>query len=371
MSGCYAAGVSDGADIGDGADGARAARPGAIRGPAPAEVHTGGRKPNATEHARGTEPAMSTILVTGPSGFVGSHVVPELIAGGHRVVALVRNDDAGRTVLSRLSADQRPAVELRQGDVTRPETLPDALVGVDAVVHLVAIARDWNKGAELLVVNTEGTRSIVEAAKSSGVRRFLHLGALGVVDEPTLHYARSKAKAERIVAESGLDWTILKPSLLWGERDGFFNIVADLVRMSPGIVPVPGDGRSRFQPLAVRDLATIARLSLERSETIGRTYELGGPRYWTYREITREVCAAIGKRRAIVPMPVPLIRLVASSSELVHLPFPVASDQLRQLRLDNIGPLDTVEREFGFAPQAMEGQLGYLQRKKRAQEPAA
>lgn len=314
---------------------------------------------------------MSTILVSGANGFVGSHVVPELIDGGHRVVALVRSDDAGQDVLRRLSADQRPAVELRRGDVTRPETLPDALTGVDAVVHLVAIPRDWSNGAELLLVNTEGTRSVVAAATSAGVRRFVHLGALGVADEPTLHYARSKAKAERIVAESGLDWTILRPSLQWGERDGFFNIVAGLVRMSPGIVPVPGDGTSRFQPIAVRDVATIVRLSLERPETIGRTYELGGPRYWTYREITREVCAAMGKRRAIVPMPVALIRLVAGASELVHLPFPVATDQLRQLRLDNIGPLDTVEREFGFVPQAMEGQLGYLQKKKRAQEPAA
>jgi NADH dehydrogenase len=314
---------------------------------------------------------MSTILVTGASGFVGSHVLPELIEGGHRVVALVRSDDAGRTVIRRLSADQRPAVELRGGDVTRPETLSDALAGVDAVVHLVAIPRDWSKGAELLIVNTEGTRSIVEAAMSAGVRRFVHLGALGVADEPTLHYARSKAKAERIVAESGLDWTILEPSLQWGERDGFFNIVADLVRMSPGIVPVPGDGNSRFQPIAVRDVATIVRLSLERPETLRKSYELGGPRYWTYREITREVCAAMGKRRAIVPMPVALIRLVAGASEFVHVPFPVATDQLRQLRLDNIGPLDTVEREFGFVAQAMEGQLGYLQKKKRAQEPAS
>jgi len=312
---------------------------------------------------------MSTILVTGARGFVGSHVIPELLERGHRVVALVRSDEAGRTVLRRLPADRRPAVDVRRGDVTRPETLPDALAGVEAIVHLVAIPRDWSRGAELLLVNTEGTRSMVEAARSVGVRRFVHLGALGVADEPTLHYARSKAKAERIVAECGLDWTILKPSLQWGERDGFFNIVADLVRLSPGIVPVPGNGKSRFQPIAVSDVATVVGLSLERSETVGRSYELGGPRHWTYREIAREVCAAMGRRRAIVPVPVPLIRLVAGSSELVRLPFPVATDQLRQLRLDNIGSLDAVERGFGFVPRAMEGQLGYLRRKKRAQEP--
>lgn len=314
---------------------------------------------------------MSTILVTGASGFVGSHVLPELIDGGRRVVALVRGDDAGQTVMRRLTASQRAAVELRQGDVTQPETLPTALAGADAIVHLVAIPRDWNGGADLRLVNTEGTRAVVEAARAAGVRRFVHLGALGVQDDPTLTYASSKAKAEQLVSESGLDWTILKPSLMWGARDGFFNIVANLVRMSPGVVPVPGDGKSRFQPLAVTDLARVVRLSLERPETIGKRYELGGPRYWTYREITQEVLKGMGKQRVILPMPLPVIRLVAGAAELVHLPFPVATDQLRQLKLDNIGPLDTVEREFGFVAQAMDGQLGYLQRRKRDQEPAA
>lgn len=313
---------------------------------------------------------MSIVLVSGPSGFVGSHVLPELIAGQHRVVALVRSDRAGELVLRRLGPEARGAVELRRGDVTRPETLPAALAGVEAIVHLVAIPRDRNGGADLRRVNTEGTRNILEAAMAAGVRRFVHLGGLGIEDDPGLHFASSKAQAERLVAASGLDWTILKPSLLWGERDGFFNIIADLVRRSPGVVPVPGDGTARFQPLAVADLARIVRLAIERPETVGRAYELGGPRVWTYREITREVVTALGARRAIVPLPVPLIGLVAGIAERLGLPFPVATDQLRQLGLDNVGPLDAVEREFGFAPRTMEGQLGYLRRPKREQEPA-
>ena len=102
-----------------------------------------------------------------------------------------------------------------------------------------------------------------------------------------LHYASSKARAEAAVRESGLDWTILKPSLQFGAGDGFFNIVAGLVRLSPGIVPVPGDGKSRFQPILVGDVAAIVVRSLADPATIGGTFELGGPRYWTYREITR------------------------------------------------------------------------------------
>jgi NADH dehydrogenase len=310
---------------------------------------------------------MSTILVTGASGFVGSHTVPTLIAAGHRVVALARTPTAGETVVDRLSAAQRPSVEIRIGDVTRPATLGPALAGVDAVVHLVAIPRDFNGGADLRLVNTEGTRAVAVAMTSAGVRRLVHLGAMGVEDDPALHYASSKAKAEALVRESGLDWTILKPSLQFGEGDGFFNIVASLVRISPGIVPVPGDGSARFQPIHAGDVATVMVRSLADPTTVRGIFELGGPRYWTYREITREVVTALGARRAIIPMPVPLIRLVAGTAERLRIPFPVATDQLRQLRLDNIGPVDLIPTRFGFEPRPMEGRLGYLKARPRDQ----
>ncbi len=283
---------------------------------------------------------MSVILVTGASGFVGSHLVPELLSSGHHVVALARTPGAGDRVLGRLDAAQRSNVEVRTGDVTRPDTLPSAMAGIDAVVHLVALPRDHTAGADLRLVNTEGTRAVIVAMRSAGVRRLVHMGAMGVEDDPDLHYASSKAKAEALVRASELDWTILKPSLQFGEGDGFFNIVAGLVRLSPGLVPVPGDGGAKFQPIHAGDVAKVVVRSLADPATVGGEYPLGGPRYWTYREITREVLTALGKKRVIVPMPMPIIRLVAGSAELVHLPFPVATDQLRQFRLDNIGPLD-------------------------------
>jgi uncharacterized protein YbjT (DUF2867 family) len=293
-----------------------------------------------------------------------------LLAARHRVAAMVRSRTACETVLGRLPAADRANVELRDGDVTRPESLVPAMAGVDAVVHLVAIPRDFNSGADLAKVNTAGTRAVLQAMSSAGVRRLVHLGALGVADEPQLHYASSKARAEAAVKTSGLDWTILKPSLQFGPGDGFFNIIAGLVRLSPGIVPVPGDGRSRFQPIHVDDVVSIVVRSLADPTTIGEALELGGPRYWTYREILEEVLRALGKRRAIVPMPLPLIRLVAGTAELVRLPFPVATDQLRQLRLDNIGPIGVIPSRFGFEPRPMEGALGYLRVKRREQQPA-
>jgi uncharacterized protein YbjT (DUF2867 family) len=310
---------------------------------------------------------VSTILVTGASGFVGGHTVPALLAAGHRVVALIRSPASGERVLARLPAADRVAVELRKGDITRPETLESAMTGVDAVVHLVALARDLNGGRDLRRINTEGTRAVVAAMSSTGVRRLVHMGALGVVDDPRLHYASSKAAAEALVAASGLDWTILKPSLQFGPGDGFFNIIAGLVRISPGVVPVPGDGMSRFQPIHAGDVAAVVVRSLADPGTVGQVFELGGPRYWTYREITGEILNALGKHRAVLPVPIPLIRLVAGAAELAHLPFPVATDQLRQLRLDNIGALDVIASRFGFEPRRMTGALGYLRLKRRDQ----
>ncbi len=146
----------------------------------------------------------------------------------------------------------RAGLETRLGDVTDPASLRAALDGVDAVVHLVGLPRDLTGGRDLDRVNTEGTRNVLAAMAETGVRRLVHLGALGVADDPTLHYASSKARAEALVAASGPRLDDPQAVAPWGERDGFFNIVADLVRWSPGIVPVPGNGRSRFQPLAVR-----------------------------------------------------------------------------------------------------------------------
>jgi NADH dehydrogenase len=190
---------------------------------------------------------------------------------------------------------------------------------------------------------------------------------MGVVDDPALHYASSKAQAIAAVRESGLDWTVLSPSVLFGPRDGFFNILAGLVRISPGVVPITGSGKARFQPLSVDDLARVVVRTVGDDATIGHEYLLGGRRTWTYREIVEEVVRGMGKRRLLVPMPVPLIRLVAGSAERLHIPFPVATDQLRQLKFDNVGPLDGVRAAFGFDPRPMEGGLTHLRKRPQDQ----
>lgn len=314
---------------------------------------------------------MASILLTGASGFVGSSFLPALLEAGHTVHALVRSRESRDLVLRRLTPAQRENVTTRAGDVTRPETLGPAMAGVDTVIHLVALPRDWNGGKELARVNTQGTANVVEAMRAAGVRRLIHQSALGVSDDPSLHYGSSKARAEKLVSRSDLDWTILKPSLLFGERDGFFNIIAALVRPPLLAVPIPARQKSRFQPMWVGDVARVAVQVVERPDTIGRSFELGGTEQLTYREMVEEVIRATKRRRVIVPLPLPLIKLVARVSEIVRLPFPVASDQLRQLGYDNLTAPDAVESEFGFRPRPMRGNLGYLKRGAKDQDPAA
>ena len=200
---------------------------------------------------------------------------------------------------------------------------------------------------------------------AAGVRRLVHMGALGVVDDPTLHYASSKAQAEALVAASDLDWTILKPSLQFGEGDGFFNIVAGLVRMSPGVVPVPGDGlgavpadprRRRRRGRRRGSLADPTTIGGSRSSSAGRATgrtARSPPRSPRRSASGGRSCRCRSRSSASSP----------ATAEFVHLPFPVATDQLRQLRLDNIGPLDLIPTRFGFTPRPMEGALGYLRTK--------
>jgi NADH dehydrogenase len=302
---------------------------------------------------------MSTILVTGASGFVGSHTVPALVAAGHRVVALVRTAEAGDAFLEHLGPVTRASVDVRTGDVTAPATLQPAMAGVDAVVHLAAIPRDRNGGADLRRVNTEGTRAVLAAMAQAGVGSSTWARwAWSIPAPPPAQGARGHSRSLRH------RWTIVKPSLQFGEGD-----LQHPGQPDPGVArdrAVPGDG-SAGPPIHADDVAAVVVRVLADPTTVGGTFELGGPRYWSYREITREVAMALGKRRAILRMPIVLISVVAGTAERLRIPFPVATDQLRLLKVDNIGPLDLIPTRFRFDPRPMEGALGYLRRPLRDQ----
>lgn len=290
------------------------------------------------------------IAIVGATGFVGSHVVPHLVKAGHHVIAVSRT---GRRL-----PDWTDAVEARAADVTTGTGLDEALAGADAVVHLVAIPRE-TKGRRFEEVNVRGTRRVVEAAQRAGIRRLVHLSVLGVVDDPKLGYLRSKALGEQIVREGSLEWVVLRPSLMFGEGDGFFNIVKTTLRFwSPGIVAIPGRGNTRFQPLSADDLAIAVERSLTDADRGGSVYELGGPEWLTYRQIVDEVMRVTRMRRLKLPIPIPLISALTAVTDRVLPIFPVTHDQIGSLQRQNYTDLDAFERAFGVKPRKLD--LSYL-----------
>lgn len=291
------------------------------------------------------------IAVVGATGFVGSHLVPHLVDRGHDVIAISRG---GRRL-----PEWTDAVEARAADVTDGD-LEAALAGADAVVHLAAIPRETG-GRTFEAVNVRGTQRVVEAAQRIGVRRLVHLSVLGVADDKKLAYLYSKWRGEEAVRSSDLDWVVLRPSLMFGTGDGFFNLVKTTLRWwSPGVVAIPGNGDARFQPLSVDDLAIAVEKSLTDADRSRSVYELGGPAYLSYRDIVTEVMRVTGMRRLKVGVPIPLISAMTAVTDRVLPIFPVSHDQIASLQRPNYTELDAFERAFGVKPRPID--LSYLAR---------
>jgi uncharacterized protein YbjT (DUF2867 family) len=290
----------------------------------------------------------------GATGFVGSHLVPHLARAGHGIVAVSRS---GRR-LPDWGADL--SVETRAADVTTGAGLDDAVVGADAVVHLVAIPRERG-GRHFEDVNVGGIHRTVEAAARAGVRRFVHVSVLGVTDDPSLRYLASKWRGEQAVRSSALDWVVLRPSLLFGEGDGFFNLVKTALRWwSPGIVVLPGTGDTRFQPLSVDDLAVAIERCVTDGDRSGSVYEIGGPEWWTYGQIVDEVMRVTGMRRLKLGVPIPLLSALTAITDRLLPIFPVSHDQIGSLGRPNSTDLDAFERFFGIVPRRFD--ITYLGR---------
>jgi uncharacterized protein YbjT (DUF2867 family) len=289
-----------------------------------------------------------TVAVIGATGFVGRRLVAHLQESGHRIIAVSRD---GRRL-----PGWGDAVEARAGDVTRQ--MDDAISGADGVVHLVAIPRE-TRDAKFVDVNVRGTQNVVKAAERAGIRRLVHLSALGVIDDPKLDFLYSKWLGEQVVRTSSLDWVVLRPSLLFGKGDGFFNIVKTTLKWwSPGVVAIPGSGDARFQPLAVDDLAIAVEKSLTDPDRAGSVYELGGPEYLTYSEIVERVQDVTGMRRLKLGIPIPLISALTAVTDRVLPIFPVSHDQISSLQRPNSTDLDAFVRTFGVEPRPLD--LSYL-----------
>jgi NADH dehydrogenase len=274
------------------------------------------------------------LLVTGGTGFVGTHLVNALVRRGHEVAVLARHANRARNRYNR-------PVEPCRGDVLDPGSLSTAIAGRDAVIHLVGIIHE--KGAQTFDrMHRESVENVVAAMQATGVRRLLHMSAVGAAEDSPSEYGRTKAAGERAVRASGLDWTIFRPSIVFGPGDGFVSLLAPIVEKNPLFIPVIGKGRTRFQPVSVYDVARVFGDALEKPDTTGGTFELGGPDILTLNEIYREIATVLGKRRKpLVHLPIWWGRILARTFELlarrgwIDAP-PLTRDQLRSLSRDNV-----------------------------------
>ena len=270
------------------------------------------------------------ILVTGASGFLGSHILRRLAEAGRPVRALVRSQ-AWAEAEGRLAGLK---VEWVEGDVTKPGTLPAAVKGVEAVIHTVAIAIERG-GHTYENINYRGTVNMVDAAKAADVRRFINICQMGADSKLPYRFLASKGKAQEHVAASGLDWTAFRPSVMWGPEDEFANTFAKLAPLSPLVFPIVGDGQARFQPVWVEDVVTAVVQSPDDPATIGQDLELGGPEVLTIATLEKRTLEAIGARRLMIPTPIPLLRLVVALMGVVFPAPPVTTSLLDLLNVDN------------------------------------
>ncbi|MEW6580756.1 MAG: complex I NDUFA9 subunit family protein [Chloroflexota bacterium] len=286
------------------------------------------------------------ILITGAAGYVGSNLVRLLVAQGKPVRALVHSPDKAAVRL----ADVRDRIEIVRGDVTRPETLGPALEGASAVVHLVAVAIERQRG-DYERINTQGTINLVDAAKAAGVRRFINMSQNGADSRLPYRFLASKGRAQDYVAASGLDWTALRPSVIWGPQDEFANVQARLIKLTPLIFPIVGDGGARFQPVWVGDVVAAVARCLDDESTIRGEYALGGPEVLTYAQIVRRVLDALGARRLTINVPVPLLRPVVKLMEIALPNPPVTTSLLDLLKVDNAVADNALTEVFGITPR--------------------
>ena len=289
------------------------------------------------------------ILVTGGNGFVGSRVVARLVADGERPRALVRDLSDARKRLP------GAGVEIVGGDTTRPATLDAAMAGVDTIIHTAFITaeRKQGQGINYYATNVEGTANLVAAAKRASVGRIVVLTGLGTRPAKPGSYMQGRYLALREAQNSGLAWSFLGPSVIFGPGSAFFTGLADLIRQVP-VVPMIGMGNRHFQPIYVEDVVTcLLKMAREPERYDGKSIDIGGPDIFTYARILDLLMETLHVRKLKVPGPMPFAYLGAAVMEAVLPKPPITVAAMGLFTFENTTDLDAVQRHFGFAPAAL------------------
>jgi NADH dehydrogenase len=293
------------------------------------------------------------VTVFGGSGFLGGQVVRALARRGSRVRVAVRQP--GRGYRLRMLGDVGQ-IEVVQANLRDENSILRALDGAEAVVNAVAVL--YESGRQTFqALHVDGARALARAARGAEIERFVQISAIGASAAASSLYARTKAAGEAAVREIIPGAVILRPSIIFGQDDHFFNRFAAMATLSPAL-PLIGGGQSRFQPVYVSDVAAAVAQAIWDPATAGRVYELGGPGVYTFEALMRILLAQIGRHRLLVPIPFAaarLLGLVGDGIAAMRLPPPITSDQVEMLRGDNVAAPGTLGlADLGVTPSALE-----------------
>lgn len=276
------------------------------------------------------------IVVFGGSGFIGRQLVKALCKRGKRVRVPMRRPHLGADL--RVFGDVGQ-VQLVQANVRFPDSVASAVDGADGVVNLIGLLSE--KGPQTFAaVQAEGAETIARAAKTAGIQRFVHVSAIGADARSKSAYGRTKAAAEAAVRSVIPEAVVLRPSIVFGPEDGFFNRFADMAKFAPAL-PLIGGGKTKFQPIYVQDVAEAIANALELADAKGRTFELGGPKTYSFRELLDFTLATIQRPRGYAALPFFVAQPLGAMADFVFRfnPFadpPLTGDQVEMLKTDNI-----------------------------------
>ncbi len=293
------------------------------------------------------------ILITGATGYIGRHLVARLVAQGEHPRCLVRDTKRAAGILP------AAGVELVQGETTDPASLVAAVRGVDTIVHAAFLTADRKQspGNHYETTNVQGTANLIKAAQEGGVKRIIEISGLGTKPDKPGSYMQGRYLAEKMLKESGLDWTIIQPSVLFGKGAPFIKGLTDLIRTTP-VVPLIGGGKTLFQPIYVEDVVTVIVKVLEDpARTTGKTYTVGGPQYYSFTQIIDALLHAMHMSRVKAYAPTPLVGVGAAVMEAVLPKPPLTSAAMALFSFNNTTDLNSVERDFAFTPMSFTNYL--------------
>lgn len=301
---------------------------------------------------------MRKVTIFGGSGFVGRYLVQKFAEKGDAIRVAARNPIAANFLKPLGEVGQITPV---QASILSEEQVSRAIEGADIVVNLVGIL--FEKGAQTFeAIHVEGAKKVAKVAKEAGVKRLLHMSALGANLKSRSVYARTKAEGEKVVQKNFPDSTIFRPSIIFGPEDAFFNRFAEMACFSP-FLPLIGGGKTQFQPVYVVDVADGFLKAVSKESTIGNLYELGGPEVYTFKELMEYLLTSIHRKRALVPLPFAVAKAMGAIAQFLPTP-PLTPDQVELLKSDSIVSPDALNvADLGVRPHAVEAILpSYISR---------